>query len=261
MDDRFARTREFLGEEGFARVRAARVTVAGLGGVGSHAAVALARNGLGRLLLVDFDMVTPSSLNRSPFAGPGAVGLPKADVLRAHLGETCPDTVCECRRMFIDPSCARDLLDPAPDFLVDAIDSLNPKVALIAECLAARIPLVSSMGASRRSDPSTVRVADISLTSGCPLARKVRQHLARRGVRSGFRCVFSADAPQAPPGPPDASESLEGRGRVRRRLPGLGTIPGIFGYACASEVLTALAEGRGRSGGGNVWESNPPRMV
>jgi len=240
-DGSFARTAEFFGPEGFARVRKASVAVIGLGGVGSHAAVCLARNGIGRLLLVDFDQITESSLNRSPFAGPADVGHPKARVLAAHLAEVCPATAVDVRQEFLDASTVGSILTPGPDWVVDAIDSLNPKVSLAQYCVGCSIPMVSSMGASSRIDPSSIRVGDISETGVCPLARKVRQYLRRRGVLSGVTCVYSTETPAVRPGPPDDSESTVRRGRVRNRLPGAGAIPGMFGYACAAVVLEGIA--------------------
>lgn len=244
---RFARTCEFYGPEAFLRIRAASVAVIGLGGVGAHAAAALARNGVGRLLVVDSDILTESSLNRSPFAGPADVGCMKAGALARHLAATCPDTSVESSEVFVDDANIEELLRFGPDLLVDSIDSLNPKVALLEACVTSGLTVVSSMGASRRQDPSCIRVDDISRTSVCPLARKVRSYLGRRGIRSGIRCVFSIEVPPVEAGPADDSELLQRRGRIRRRLPGIGPLPGIFGYACAAEALRLLSfQPRGR---------------
>ncbi len=245
---RFARTAEFFGPDAFARIRGSLVTVIGLGGVGSHAAVSLARNGLGRMLLVDPDLLTESSLNRSPFAGPEDVGGLKAELLARHISRVCPETGCAWMDEFADEETVPRILDPRPDLVVDAIDGLNPKAALLAFCVSRGIPVVSSMGASSRIDPSAVRVGDISLTDVCPLARKVRQYLRRRGVSSGVTCVWSVESPPVPPGPPDDSEMVVRRGRIRNRLPGAGALPGIFGYACAAAAMRILAD-PGRSVG------------
>lgn len=240
-DQRFARTAEYFGDEGFARIRRASAAVIGLGGVGSHAAVCLARNGIGSLLLVDFDRVTESSLNRSAWALPEDVGALKAESLAAHLAKACPGTSVSTKCEFVDGEGVGEVLIPVPDVVIDAIDSLNPKTCLLEHCLGNGIPVVSSMGASSRIDPARVRVDDISATSVCPLARKVRQYLARRGWRSGVTCVYSVESPLVEPGPPDSSEMVMRRGRVRRRLPGAGALPGIFGYACAAEALRRIA--------------------
>lgn len=245
-EDRFARTAEYFGADGFARIRSSRVAVIGLGGVGSHAAVCLARNGVGGLLLVDCDRVTRSSLNRSAWAVPDDVGAWKADSLAAYLASSCPDARTTAARVFVDAASLPALGLESLDHVIDAIDSLNPKVELICYCVERGIPLVSSMGASCRIDPSAVRVGDISETRHCPLARKVRQYLRRRGVTGGATCVYSEEVPSVEAGPPDDSEWIERRGRTRRRLPGAGALPGMFGYACAAVVLSRLAvSGRG----------------
>jgi tRNA A37 threonylcarbamoyladenosine dehydratase len=241
--ERFGRTVDLYGEEAFCRFRVARVAVIGLGGVGGHAALALARSGVGRLLLVDFDPVTASSLNRSAFAGPADVGRPKVEAAAAHLARTCPDTQVEIRQVFCHEDTADELLTPAPAVVADAIDSLNPKVALLAWCVRHGIPVVSSMGASSRTDFARVRRADISRTRICPLAKKVRQRLGRLGIREGIPCVYSEEPPGAAL-PPDLTDLSCDRGRIRNRLPSQISLPGIFGYALAALVLDLLAAPR-----------------
>jgi len=241
--ERFARTVDFLGEQGFRRLRGSRIAVVGLGGVGSHAAVALARSGAGRLLLVDFDLVTETSLNRNPVLGRGDVGRHKVDAMADALAEDCPDTELETGREFFHHDTAGAVLDPPPDLVVDAIDSLNPKVALLEECVLRGIPVVSSMGASGRRDPSQVRVGDVMDSSGCPLARQIRKRLRKRSIEGGIRCVWSVEPDAVEPLEPDPERMLD-RGRVRNRLPSMISMPGIFGYACAAEAMDAICGGR-----------------
>ncbi len=240
--DRFARLVDYYGAEGFARVRGARAAVIGLGGVGAHAAVALARSGIGALLLVDFDLVTASSLNRSPAAGPEDVGRPKVDVLAAHLARTCPDTRLETRREFCHAETVAGLLAPPPDVVLDAVDSLAPKLALLAHCVGAGLPVVSSMGASSRRAVTGLRTGDLAQTRVCPLARRVRAGLRRRGIDGGIRCVWSEES-GGEVLPPDAADRLYERGRARNRLPSQISLPGMFGYALASLALERLAAG------------------
>lgn len=239
---RFGRLVDFYGEAGFARIRAARVAVIGLGGVGAHAAAALARSGIGSLTLVDFDPVTASSLNRSPFAGPADVGRPKVEIAAEQLARACPDTAVDARRAFFDAASAAGLLAPRPDWVIDAIDSLNPKVELLAHCVRHGLPIASSMGASSRRACDQVRWGDLSETSVCPLARQVRSRLKRRGIAGGILCVYSLETPMAPL-PPDLGDRLLERGRVRNRLPSQIGLPGTFGYALAGLVLDRLAAG------------------
>lgn len=238
--DRHRRTVGLLGPGGFRRLRSSRVAVIGLGGVGAHAAIALARSGVGHLLLDDFDLVTESSLNRNPLLGPDDVGLPKADTMAGRLQRDCPDTRVGARREFFHHDTADAILKPAPDLVVDAIDSLNPKVALLEECSRRGVPVVSSMGASGRTDPAAVRVGDLMDSRCCPLARQVRKRLRKRGMGRGARAVWSVEPDRMEPMEPEAAERTLDRGRARNALPSLITMPGIFGYACAAEAMRML---------------------
>jgi tRNA A37 threonylcarbamoyladenosine dehydratase len=237
----FERPRELLGEAGFAALRAARVVVVGLGGVGSHAVSALVRAGVGRLLLVDFDVLTWSSMGRVAMAQPEDVGQPKAAVLARRARAFVPEIEIEASTLFFHEDSAAELLDAGPvDLLIDAIDSVNPKVALLREGHRRGLTTLSSMGAAGRTDPAAVRIDDISETRRCPLARVIRRRLRRFGVERGVRCVYSLEEPVKPL-PPDEAEPAYARGRARNRLPNLAVMPGIFGYALASEAITSLA--------------------
>lgn len=240
ISDRFSRVRDLYGEDGFERIRSARVAVIGLGGVGAHATVALARSGIGALLLCDHDLITPSSLNRSPVATEADIGRAKTEVLAAHLALACPDTQIEDRLGFVDDAAAAEILVGAVDLVVDAIDGLGPKAGLLARCVRQGVPVVSSMGASSRTGVGSVRVADISETAGCPLARLVRSRLRRLGIHRGIVCVYSSEPPRRPLSPDEGDVTLR-RGRPRSRHPGAICLPGIFGYALAAVVLDSIA--------------------
>jgi tRNA A37 threonylcarbamoyladenosine dehydratase len=238
----FSRTVDLLGQGRFARLRASRAVVIGLGGVGSHAAVALARAGIGSLRLVDFDAVGESSLNRHAVALPGDVGSPKVEVVAAFLSRLRPDLAVETCLAFFHRETAEEVLAGPPDVVVDAIDSLNPKVELLAACVARGIPVVASLGASARTDPGLVRVASLAESRGCPLGKQLRKRLRRRGVDlSAVTAVYSIE-PAGEPLPPDPEEGwLErGLGRERHRQPSLPTLPGIFGYAAANAAIAVL---------------------
>jgi tRNA A37 threonylcarbamoyladenosine dehydratase len=239
----FSRTVDLLGEAGFARLRAARAVVVGLGGVGSHAAVALARAGIGSLRLVDFDAIGESSLNRHAIALPGDVGRPKVEVVAAFLARLRPELTVETSLSFFHRDTADDVLAGPPDVVLDAIDSLNPKVELLTACVARGIPVVTSLGASTRTDPGLVRVASLALSRGCPLGKQLRKRLRRRGVDlSMVTAVYSTERARKPL-PPDPEDGwLErGLGRERHRQPSLPTLPGIFGYATANAAIALLA--------------------
>ncbi|OPX30406.1 MAG: hypothetical protein B1H09_04985 [Gemmatimonadaceae bacterium 4484_173] len=243
LNNRFKRVAEYYGQEGFARIRNARILIAGLGGVGSHCAAALARTGIGSLVLVDFDSITESSLNRNPVVAGESVGISKSEALSNSLQALCPDTEYIPVELFITEETLQN-----PGFLkgsqlvADAIDSLNPKTQLLQYCVQKGVPVFSSMGASGRSDPSRIKTGDISETTGCHLARMVRKYLKRRGISTGVSCVWSTEQ-AIKPLPPDENEPrLDTRGRVRNTLPGIITMPGIFGYALAQMVLDSIAQ-------------------
>ncbi len=249
---RFHRTVLFYGEEAFARIRAARVTVIGLGGVGGHAAVNLARSGLGHLRVVDFDRVTESSLNRSPFSGPADLGEPKAEVLRAHLAGVCPECEVEAVEIFCEestmPQLAPPTADQRPDLVIDAIDSLNPKVNLLVWCRQNDVPVIASLGAAGKRDVGSVRTGDLFEATMCNLAKKVRQRLRRRGVEGPIPAIWSieradADRPDAVKETGGLDGAVAGHGgRERHTLASQMTIPGVFGYGLAAMALDILAE-------------------
>lgn len=239
---RFDRIAEFLGKDSFQAVRRTCATVIGLGGVGCHAAVALARSGIGSLRLVDFDKLTETSLNRNPLAGSGDCGKYKVNVVADHIRRTCPDTRIEVLHDFFHTDTAASILKPEPDVVIDAIDSLNPKAALLEYCMEQRIPIFSSMGASGRRDPSLVRTGDISESRTCPLARQLRKYLRKRGITNGIACVYSIEPAGDHSLPPDMEDLTLKKGRVRNRIPSMIIMPGIFGYALAGMVLYHVSE-------------------
>jgi len=238
------RTRILVGDPGVAHLRAARVLVAGLGGVGSFAAEALARAGIGGLTLVDFDLVAPSNLNRQLVALGSTIGRRKVEV----MGERVREINSACRLTLIDRFLAADemqqLLSGGFDWVVDAIDSLNSKVALIADSRGLGIPVASSMGAGGRTDPARIRLGDLMDSSICPLAREVRRRLRRRGVQRGVLAVWSDE----PPRPPLAPRSME-RGRPRAINGTVSYLPALFGMTLAGAVVHRLL-GRPETWGG-----------
>ncbi len=236
----FSRTIDLLGPAAFRRLQRSKVVVVGLGGVGSHAAVALARGGVGALRLVDPDPVTASSLNRHAAAVAGDVGRPKCTVMQEHLHRIRPELPVEALPVLADVDTLESVLQGELDLVVDAIDSLGPKTSLLAACCDRGLSVVSSMGASSRTDPTAIRIADLLDTQRCPLARLLRKRLRRLGLGRGIIAVFSTE-PARPPLPPDLDDPPGRPGRERHRQSSLSTLPGIFGYSLANVALLRLA--------------------
>lgn len=229
------RTRLLVGDRGIARLAASRVLVAGLGGVGSFAAEALARAGVGELVLADHDVVAGSNLNRQLLALGSTLGRPKAEVMAERIRDVNPACGVVAIQRFLDPDDIPGLLAGGFDQVVDAIDSLSSKVELIASALRLGVPILSSMGAGGRLDPTRVRVGDLMDTQVCPLARVVRSRLRRRGIGRGVTAVWS-DEPPRPPSPP---EDL-GRGRPRSVNGTMSYLPGLFGLTLAGIAVNRL---------------------
>lgn len=254
--EQLARNRVFLTDEGLAKLRGAFVIVVGCGGVGSHATAALARSGCSKLRLIDFDQVTLSSLNRHAVATLADVGTPKVHCLRKRLEQITPWTHFECRNELFSEQTAAAQLSPLngqqPDFVIDAIDNIDSKVALLAYCYTNNIKVISSMGAGCKSDPTRIFIGDISASTDDPLSKSTRRKLRLKGVKDGIPVVYSTERP----GPGKAelqplSEEEFAKGNVGelgvladfrvRILPVLGTMPAIFGLAVANHVILSIS--------------------
>ncbi|MDE5944435.1 MAG: tRNA threonylcarbamoyladenosine dehydratase [Rikenella sp.] len=230
------RTELLLGVEKAERLRASHVLVVGLGGVGAYAAEMIARAGVGRMTIVDADAVSVSNINRQLVALHSTVGRPKAEVLADRLRDIDPDIELTVIQEYIKDEATDWLLDHRPryDFVVDAIDTLAPKVNLIKGCLDRQIPLVSSMGAGAKTDPTLLEIKDIEKSHHCPLAHMLRKRLHKIGIRTGFPVVFSPEAVR--PGSMILCEEENKKSNV-------GTIsymPAVFGCACASVAVRTL---------------------
>jgi tRNA A37 threonylcarbamoyladenosine dehydratase len=232
----FERTAILLGEGGLAKLAQAHVLVAGLGGVGSICAEALARAGVGRLTLIDTDVVAPSNINRQLPALLSTVGQAKVTLMAARIADINPACQVTARRVFLAPENIAAELPGDLDFVIDCIDSLNCKVALIVMARQRGLPVASSMGAGNRLDPGRVQLADISQTRVCAFAALVRKRLRRQGVGEGVLTVFS-DESGRPPAPP---EPVEGRGRARAVNGTISYLPPLFGLMLAGAVVQRL---------------------
>ena len=237
MEDWKERTALLAGEETLELYAASTVVVAGLGGVGAYAAEMLARAGIGRIVAIDSDVVSPSNKNRQLLALDSTVGLRKTDVLRSRLLDINPLLEVICIDEYITPENVGALLDGIGriDYVVDAIDTLAPKLALINQCVTRGLPLVSSMGSGAKYDITKVRITDISKSFNCPLAYMVRKRLRREyGISKGFKAVFSEELPIE-----EAIVKEEGRNK-KSNVGTISYLPAVFGCACAQAVLTTL---------------------
>ena len=235
MDNWLERTGLLLGEEKLGRLRRAHVLVVGLGGVGAYAAEMIARAGVGRMTVADADTVNVTNINRQLVALHSTVGRQKAEVLAERLRDINPDIELTVVNRYIRDEETYRLLDAARyDYGVDALDTLSPKLALIAAALERGYPLVSSMGAGAKTDPTRMEIADISKTHHCPLAHMLRKRLHKIGIRSGFRAVFS---------PEPIREGAMILCEEQNKKSNVGTIsylPPLFGIGCASVVIRGL---------------------
>jgi tRNA threonylcarbamoyladenosine dehydratase len=237
---RFCRTRLLIGEKALARLADSTVAVFGLGGVGSYTVEALARAGVGHIRLIDFDEIKYSNINRQLYALETTVGRKKVDVAAERIGQINPGCVVDKRHLFADASSMPDLLALPLDVVVDAIDSLSSKVALLTAAHGLCRPMVTCMGASTRLDPLSVRVGDISESKNCPLARMVRKKLHGRGIFKGIRCVYSVEQADTARVSETAEPENFVRGRPRPSLGSISYMPAMFGLLAAHEVIRII---------------------
>ncbi|DBB11804.1 TPA: hypothetical protein ACH3X3_005959 [Trebouxia sp. C0006] len=244
LAEQFTRNVQFFGQQGQIKVANAFVVVIGLGGVGSHAAHMLLRSGVGKLRLVDFDQVSVSSLNRHAVATRQDVGMSKAQCLKDHFLKILPEAEVEAINAMYTEAAEDQLLGGKPDFVMDAIDNIDTKVALLAACHRRGIPVLSSAGAGSRADPTRLRIADIAECSSDKLSRSVRHRLRREhNITRGIQVVLSLEKPRVKllhiDNPSDYQIVPGFRVGI---VPVLGTMPSIFGMAAASHILCQLAE-------------------
>lgn len=231
-----------LGEAALAALGEKCVAVIGLGGVGAVAAEMVARAGVGRMVLLDSDCVSLSNKNRQLLALDSTLGRPKTEVLRERLLDINPALQLTVIDRYLDEDNIAEILPQGIDFLIDAIDTLAPKLALIRHCVESRIPLVSSMGAGAKYDMTKVRIADLSKSFNCPLAYMVRKKLRKMGITKGFPVVFSEELPDENA---IVEMSPEERAATSNKKSQVGTIsylPASFGCACAQAAIRYLTE-------------------
>ena len=242
MEDRLSRTRLLLGDVVMEKLARSTVMVVGCGAVGGFAIEALARSGIGKLILVDFDVVKESNINRQIFALQSTLYQEKAVVARNRIRDISPDIQVEILPVLVNADTIDEVLDRRVDFVIDAIDTLNPKTILIEQLLARGIPFISSMGAALKTDASKIAIVPMKKTIHCPLAFFVRKRLRKRGVDLTFPVVYSSEdvSQKLHLEMPDQPENETGR--VRHNMGSLPTITGIFGLLCANYAIDYLRE-------------------
>ncbi len=245
-DGRFIRLQRLIGEESLRRLSRSFVVVVGLGAVGSYATEALARAGIGKLRLVDFDEVRLSNINRQLLALGSTLGRKKCELAAARVRDINPRCEVHALDCFVHCDTLDLVLEGEPDLVVDAIDSFTPKVVLLEELIRRNIPVISSMGAALRTDPTMVRVGPMRKVAGCPLAAKLRKALRKKGLPLEFTCVYSLESTCHLPreaidmGAEENDDCLV-RGRKRRTLGSMPTLTGIFGLTAANAAIQYLA--------------------
>lgn len=231
------RTALLLGEDAIKSLREAHVMIVGVGGVGAYAAEMVARTGVGHITLIDGDNVAESNLNRQLPALVSTIGMAKAEVMKQRIADINPDCNVDAIKAFIGADDIESFIADRPDFVIDAIDSISPKVALLEYCYRNKIKVISSMGAGGRTDPTKVRYADISETYHDGLAREVRKRLRKAGISSGIKTVFSTEQP--------SRHSLMMTDEIAFKASSFGTVawlPSMFGIMLAAYALNHIAE-------------------
>ena len=232
------RTELLLGSDGMERLKHSHVLIVGLGGVGAYAAEQICRAGVGRMTIVDADTVNKSNINRQLPALHSTVGMPKAEVMARRLSDINPRLQLNVLNEFLRDERTEEVLSASQyDFIVDAIDSLSPKVFLLYHAYKKNIPVVSSMGAGAKTDPSQIKIADISKTYNCGLAKAVRKRLRGLEINKGIPVVFSSEIAN-----PDAIIEIEGEECKRTTTGTVSYMPAIFGCYLASYVIRQLTK-------------------
>lgn len=229
MSETFVRTELLLGTEGLERLEHAKVAIFGVGGVGGYVAEALARSGVGAFVLVDKDVVSQSNINRQIIATTKTVGMSKVQVMKERILDINPEAEVEVRECFFLPETAEEFDFTEYSYVVDAVDTVTAKLELVMRAREAGVPVISSMGAGNKLDPTRFEVADIYQTSVCPLARVMRRELKKRGIEK-LKVVYSREEAMTP------KELLSDESK--RVIPGsVAFVPSVAGLIIAGEVV------------------------
>ncbi len=264
--EQFLRITRLLGEEAVEALHTKKVAVVGLGAVGGMCLESLVRSGVGSVRLIDFDRISITNLNRQILATHQNIGVPKIEVARERVKAINPYCVVEEMPLFVQSGTVEQIFTDDIDLVIDAIDSLNPKCALLETAYRRQFPIVSSMGAALRRNPALVRTGDLMDSFGCPLAKQVRSNLRKRGIGRGIEVVYSPEqvrftykSPEEEEHP-DFNEQISELGRRRNVLGSLPTITAIFGQNLAHLALEKLMGEEALIGTEN-WNPNMQRRT
>ena len=236
MINEFSRTELLLGTDGMERLKKASVMVFGIGGVGSHCVEALARSGVGTLILIDNATVSLTNINRQSIALHSTEGRYKTEVMKEKIADICPEIRVRTYERFVLTDNLGDILDERPDYIIDAIDTVTAKLTLVCEARKRGIPIISSMGTGNKLHPEMFEITDITKTSVCPLCKVMRKELKNRGI-GHLKVVYSKEKPIDTSG----RDTGEDAG-VRRSIPGsISFTPPVAGLLIAGEVIRELA--------------------
>lgn len=247
MEEKYSRTDLLLGSEQGEWLRQQTVTIAGIGAVGGYALEGLARVGINHFRLIDFDTISASNINRQILALESTIGKVKIEEACNRVLDINPKCTIDLHPIFISHETVPDILAQPTNMLVDAIDSLSPKLSLLEEAYRLHLPTVSSMGAALRTDPTKIRVADLMATTKCPLAKHMRKKLRRRDIGEGITAVYSTedviyDYKKKQNLMTENENNRQFRGRQRNTLGSLPTLTGIFGLTVANTVIFKLLD-------------------
>lgn len=238
LDKKFDRTKRLLGADAMKNLEQAHVAVFGIGGVGGHAAEALVRSGIGEITIVDSDEVAESNINRQLIATTRTIGRKKVDVMEERLLEINPEIKVHKYCCFFLPETKKDFNFYNYDYVIDAVDTVTAKVALVEACQEYAVPIISSMGAGNKLDPTAFEVADIRKTSVCPLAKVMRRELKKRNIKH-LKVVYSKEIPLEPR---ENEGFVSDETRKKRATPGsIAFVPSVAGLILAGEVVKDIS--------------------